>query len=121
MAGQERRIMPRFYFISRVDVSVAGSSDPIWGAVANISRSGVALYVRQPLQTRSKVTLRFRFQAEGGREVVEDLTAVIVWQRGETAGLEFEAPLLADSPTALQAPNLVAHIAKNEAAALWPL
>ena len=121
MAEQRQRAAPRFHLVARVDIMTAGSADPIWGAVANISRSGVALYVRQPLQIQSKVALRFRFQAEGGREVTEVLNAKIVWQRGETAGLEFEAPLLADSPTALQAQNLAAHIAKNEAAALWPL
>jgi hypothetical protein len=122
MAEQEkRRVAPRFHLIARVDITAAGSADPIWGAVANISRTGVALYVRQPLKSGSKVMLRFRFQAEGGREITEDLNAAIVWQRGETAGLEFEAPLLASSPTALKTPNLVAHIAKNEAAALEPI
>lgn len=122
MAEQEqRRVAPRFYFVSRVDVTVAGSAGPVWGAVANISRTGVALYIRQPLEPRSKVMLRFRFQADGGREITEDLNATIVWRRGETAGLEFEAPLLAGSPAAQKAPNLAAHIAKNEAAALWPL
>src|SRR5712692_4591324 len=121
MAKQGQRAAPRFHLVARVDVTAADSADPIWGAVANISRTGVALYVRQPLQPRSKVGLRFRFQAEGGREITEDLTATIVWQRGETAGLEFEAPLVASSPLALKAPNLAAHIARNEAAALEPL
>lgn len=121
MAEQRQRAAPRFHLVARVDIVTTAGAAPIWGAVANISRSGVALYVREPLLTQSKAILRFRFQADGGREVTEDLSAIIVWQRGETAGLEFEAPLLADSPTARQAPNLVAHIAKNEAAALWPL
>ena len=121
MAEQERRrVAPRFHLIARVDIATADSAEPIWGAVANISRTGVALYIRQPVNPGSKVMLRFRFQAEGGREITEDLNATIVWQRGETGGLEFEAPLVANSPTALKAPNLAAHIAKNEAAALEP-
>ncbi|TAL10773.1 MAG: PilZ domain-containing protein [Nitrospirae bacterium] len=121
MAEQRQRAAPRFHLIARVDIMMADRAEPIWGAVGNISRTGVALYVREPLKPSGKTTLRFRFQADGGREITEDLTATIVWQRGETAGLEFEAPLIADSATAVQAPNLAAHIAKNEAAALWPL
>ena len=115
MADQERRRMPRYYLVSRVDVLVAGSADPLWGAIANISRTGATLYIRQSLKPRSTVTLRFRFQAEGGREVAEDVTATLVWQRGETAGLEFEAPLLADSPAVQKVPNLAVHIARKDA------
>src|SRR5207245_6354339 len=99
MAEPERRVAPRFYLVSRVDVLVAGSADPMWGAVANISRTGITLYIRQTLKPQSKATLRFRFQAAGGREVIEDVNATLVWQRGETVGMEFEAPLLAGSPT----------------------
>ena len=115
MPELERRVAPRFYFVSRVDVTVAGSAGPVWGAVANISRTGVALYIRQPVKPHSKATLRFRFQAEGGREITEDVNATIVWQRGETTGLEFEAPLLAGSPAAQKATNLEAYLAKKEA------
>ncbi len=115
MAEPERRVAPRYYLVSRVDVTMAGSAEPVWGAIANISRTGVALYIRQPLQPRSKATLRFRFQAEGGRELTEDMNATIVWQRGESTGLEFEAPLLAGSPAAQKAPHLEDYIAKKEA------
>ena len=117
MSGSERRILQRFYFVSRADVRFAGGGDPIWGAVANLSRTGVALYIRQPLTLRSKATIRFRFQSEGGRELTEDVAATIVWQRGETAGMEFEAPLLAGSLAALKAPYLSAHLARKEATA----
>ncbi len=115
MAESERRRTPRFYLVSRVDVLIAGSADPLWGAIANISRAGTTLYIRQTLKPHSKATLRFRFQAEGGRELIEEVTATLVWQRGDAAGLEFEAPLLAGSPTAQKTPNLGNHIAKKEA------
>ena len=115
MAEQERRRMPRYYLVSRVDVLVAGTADPLWGAIANISRTGATLYIRQSLKPRSKATLRFRFQAEGGREITEDVNATLVWQRGETVGLEFEAPLLAGSPAAQKISLLADHIAKKEA------
>jgi len=114
MAEIERRRTPRFYLVSRVDVLVAGSGDPLWGAIANISRSGTTLYIRQSLKLQSKATLRFRFQGEGGRELIEEVTATLVWQRGDTAGLEFEAPLLAGSAAARKTPNLAQHIAKKE-------
>ncbi len=114
MAEQERRVMPRFYLVSRVDVTVPGSGDPLWGAIGNVSRTGIALYIRQPMKPRSKVDLRFRFQAESGREMTETVNATIVWQRGESTGLEFDAPLLAGSPAAQKAPLLTGHIAKKE-------
>ncbi len=110
MAEQERRLMPRYYLVSRVDVVVAGSADPLWGAIANISRTGTTLYIRQTLKPRCNATLRFRFQATGGREVTEDVNATLVWQRGETAGMDFEAPLLAGSPAAQKNPLLAKHL-----------
>ena len=115
MAAPERRILPRFYLVSRVDVIAAGGGDPAWGAVANISRTGVALYIRQELKPRSKATLRFRFQSKDRREITESVPATIVWQRGETAGLEYDAPMLVGSPAALKAPHLAAHLAEREA------
>ena len=114
MGEEERRRVPRYYLVSRVDVVVAGA-DPLWGAIANISRTGTTLYIRQTLKPRSKVTLRFRFQAAGGREVTEDVNATLVWQRGETVGMDFEAPLLAGSPAVQKSPLLANHIAEKEA------
>ncbi len=115
MAVSERRVLPRYYFVTLVDVSVPGFSDSLWGAVANISRTGIALYIRQQLKPGSAVTIRFRFQGEGGREVSETITAKLVWQRGETAGLEFEPPMLANSPASKKAPHLADYLSKKEA------
>ena len=115
MAESERRRTPRFYLVSRVDVLIAGSADPLWGAIANISRTGVTLYIRQTLKPQVKATLRFRFQAAGGREVIEDVNATLVWQRGETVGMDFEAPLLAGSPALQKSSLLATHIAEKEA------
>ena len=52
---EERRRTPRYYLVSRVDVVVVGSGDPLWGAIANISRTGTTLYIRQTLKPRIKV------------------------------------------------------------------
>src|SRR5207245_10114642 len=113
MAEPERRVAPRFYLVSRLDVLVAGSADPMWGAVANISRTGITLYIRQTLKPQSKATLRFRFQAAGGREVIEDVNATLVWQRGGTVGTEFDAPLLAGSRSEQKCPMLSTHHAER--------
>src|SRR5713226_8453992 len=115
MAEPERRVAPRFYLVSRLDVLVAGKADPMWGAVANISRTGITLYIRQTLKPQSKATLRFRFQAAGGREIIEDVNATLVRQRGETVGMDFEAPLLAGSPALQKSSLLATHIAEKEA------
>src|SRR2546425_12961350 len=115
MAEFERRRTPRFYLISRVDVVIAGSADPLWGAIANISRTGTTLYIRQSLKLHSKATLRFRFQGEGGRELTEEVTATIVWQRGDVAGGGVEAPPLAGAPRPRTNPQLAHHIPKKKA------
>src|SRR3989441_13360990 len=109
MAEFERRRTPRFYLISRVDVVVAGSADPLWGAIANISRTGTTLYIRQSLKLHSKATLRFRFQGEGGRELTEEVTATLVWQRGDVAGGGIEGPPAAGARAARQRPELGNH------------
>src|SRR3989475_12159979 len=109
MAEIERRRTPRFYLVSRVDVLVAGSADPLWGAIANISRTGATLYIRQSLKLHSKATLRFRFQGEGGRELTEEVTATLVWQRGDAAGVEFRFPLPAGAPAAPKTPQPAKH------------
>src|SRR2546425_2409466 len=114
MAEFERRRTPRFYLISRVDVVVAGSADPLWGAIANISRTGTTLYIRQSLKLHSKATLRFRFQGEGGRELTEEVTATLVWQRGDAAGVGFQGPPPARSRRPAEAPDLANHIVKKE-------
>jgi hypothetical protein len=114
--GEERRVMPRYFLVSRVDVLVVGSADPLWGAVANISRTGITLYIRQTLKPRSKATLRFRYQGAGGREVTEDVNVTLVWQRGDAVGMEFETPLLAGSPAAQKCTLLAKYLAEKESA-----
>ena len=120
MAGN-KRIAARFHLLACVDVLTADNPEPVWGGVGNVCRTGLALYVRQPLKPGGTATLRFRFQAEGGGEIIEELVAKIVWQRGETAGLEFEDALQPGSPAAQKAPQLADYLAKKEAPAMWPM
>jgi len=42
------------------------------------------------------------------------VNSTLVWQRGETAGMEFEAPLLAGTPATQKTPLLAHHIAQKE-------
>jgi hypothetical protein len=118
MAGMDLRRMARYYLVSRADILLPSSSDPLWGAVANISRTGVALYIRQHLTPKTKVTLKLHFRAEDGREITETVPAMVIWQRGEEAGLAFEQPILANSPTAQATPYLADFFAKKEAGSL---
>ncbi len=114
MDDRERRQMARYYLVSRADILVRGSFDPIWGGVANVSRTGVTLYIQQPLKLKTKVTLTFRFCREDGWEMTEKATAAVVWQDREVAGLEFEHPILANSPPAPTTPH------PRAATAPWP-
>src|SRR6266545_8237581 len=94
----ERRRMPRYHLLTRVDILLAGSGDTYWGSMCNLSRSGVAVTMRQHLKTNQRATVRFHLQSPDGREVIEELAAKAVWQCGDNAGLEFDPPLTAGSP-----------------------
>jgi PilZ domain-containing protein len=111
----ERRRLPRYYLLTRIDILLAGSGEAYWGSMRNLSRSGVAVTIRQHLQTQQKVTVRFHHQSLDGREVVEDLTAKEIWQCGDNAGLAFDPPLTTGSPALQKARYLVAHLVEKEA------
>jgi hypothetical protein len=115
MDDRERRQMARYYLVSRVDVLVRDSFDPIWGGVANISRTGVTLYIRQPLKLKTKITLSFHFRKEDGWQTTETATAAVIWQSGEAVGFKFEHPILANSLAAKKTPYLADYIAEREA------
>ena len=114
MVGERRR-MPRYHLLTRVDILVAGSGDAYWGSMRNVSRSGVAVTVRQHLKRHQRVTVRFHLQSPDGREVIEDLAAQEIWQRGDDAGLEFDPPLTFGSPALQKTRCLVSHLVEMEA------
>ena len=106
----ERRRMPRYHLLTRVDILVAGRGDAYWGSMRNVSRSGVAVTMRQHLKRHQRVTVRFHLLSPDKREIVEELAAKAIWQCGESAGLEFDPPLTAGSPALQKARYLVAHL-----------
>jgi len=117
MAGamvDERRSTPRFHLLTRVDILGAGTGDAYWGGLNNVSRTGVALTLGQPLKPGQKVTASFRFRCDNGKELIEILAARVVWQTGNNTGLEFVAPLTTASPTLQKAPYLAAHLTRKE-------
>jgi hypothetical protein len=83
--------------------------------MSNLSWTGVALCARQILKAGQRVTLRFRFQGEEGREVTESLAAKVIWRNGDNTGLEFEPPLATGSPALKQAAYLIAHLMMKDA------
>ena len=114
MMVRERRKARRYHLLTRVDILVAGDSNVYWGSMSNLSWTGVALCARQFLKPGQRVTLRFRFQDEEGREATESLTAKVIWRNGDNTGLEFEPPLATGSPALQQASFLVAHLMMKE-------
>ncbi|SRR5713226_7177672 len=111
----ERRRTPRYHLLTRVDIMLASNGDTYWGSMCNLSRSGVAVAMRQRLKIDQRVTVRFHLLSPDKREIVEELAAKAIWQCGESAGLEFDPPLTAGSPALQKARYLVAHLVEKEA------
>ena len=111
----DRRNTPRFELLTRVDILAAGSSDAYWGGLNNVSRTGVALTLGQPLKPGQKVVVSFRFRCDDGRELTETLAAHVIWQTGNNTGLKFVMPLATVSPALQKAPYLAAHLTRKEA------
>ena len=114
MVGK-RRGHTRFHILTRVDITVADSGETYWGSVRNLSRTGVAIYIRQHLKMNQKVAVRFRFLNAEGQEAAEELTAKVIWQCGDNAGLEFDPSLTAGSTALQQARCLLTHLVEKEA------
>src|SRR2546428_1020176 len=85
----ERRRMPRYHLLTRVDILVAGSGDAYWGSMRNLSRSGVAVPGRQALRPHQRVTVRFHPQSLDGGGGVGDLSAAVFWEVGRNTRLGF--------------------------------
>ena len=115
MTVGERRRTRRYHLLTRVDILVAGDTNAYWGSMSNLSWTGVALCARQFLKAEERVTIRFRFHGEDGREVAESLAAKVIWRNGDNVGLEFEPPLTTGSPALKRAAHLVTHLMLKEA------
>jgi len=111
--GKERRVLPRYHLSKHVDIVVADGDVTYWGSLNNLSRTGVAVAIRQDLKRNQKITVRFRMESDDGRVVIEDLTATVVWKDGAHAGLEFTKPLMEGSAALKKAPYLAAHLDKK--------
>ena len=111
--GKERRVLPRYRLIKHVDIVVADGDVTYWGSLSNLSRTGVAVAIRQDFKRNQKVTVRFRMESDDGKVVIEDLTATVVWKDGAHAGLEFAKPLIEGSSALKKVPYLAAHLDKK--------
>jgi hypothetical protein len=112
--GTERRVLPRYHLLKRVDIVVADGDVTYWGRMKNLSRTGVAVAIRQDLKRNQKVTVRFRMESDDERVVIEDLTATVIWKDSEHAGLEFTKPLIEGSSALKKAPYLATHLDKKK-------
>ena len=114
IVGEPRRA-PRYHLLTRVDILPAGSSDVYWGSMCNLSRSAVAVAMRQRVKTHQRVMVRFHLQSPDGREIIEEVAAKEIWQCGDNTGLEFDPPLTAGSSALQNARYLAAHLVEKEA------
>lgn len=112
--GTERRVLPRYHLLKQVDIVVADGDVTYWGRMKNLSRTGVAVAIRQDLKRNQKVTVRFRMESDDERVVIENLTATVIWKDSEHAGLEFTKPLIEGSSALKKAPYLATHLDKKK-------
>ena len=112
--GEQRR-MPRYQLGTHVDVTVRNGKDSYWGALINLSRTGVAINYWQYPKRDAKVTLRFRLQSSDRRLVTEELTARTAWISEDAVGLHFDPVLVVGSPALQKAPCLVGRLVEKEA------
>jgi hypothetical protein len=110
----ERQAKLWYELLPRVDIVMVGSDDNYWGSVKNLSRSGVSLTLGQHLKTIQRVTIRFRFKGTDQQEIIEDLTAKVIWKTGDNARLEFDPPLTPGSPALQKASYLAAYLVDQE-------
>jgi hypothetical protein len=108
----ERRRAPRYTL--QVRAGVTGGGKTHWGSVSSVSRTGVAMSLKQSLRPNQRVTILFNLRSADGREVTESLSAKLVWQLGGKAGFEIEPPLKGRSQTVLKAPYLNAYLIEKE-------
>lgn len=113
--ARERRVLPRYQLAKHVDIVVADGDVTYWGSLHDLSRTGIAIALRQDLKRNQHVTVRFRMESADGIVVLEELDATVIWKSKEHAGLEFAKPLISGSSSLKKAPHLAAHLDKSKA------
>ena len=110
--SSERRRASRHTLQARAGVTGGGKT--LWGTVGNVSRTGVALSLKQQLRPNQSVTILFNLRSADGREVTESLSAKVTWQLGGKAGFVLEPPLKGRSQAMMKAPYLNAYLVEKE-------
>ena len=111
--GAERRVLARYHLAKHVDIVVAKGNETYWGSLKDLSRTGIAIALRQDLEASQDVTVRFRLESDDGKVVIEELPATVIWKSRKDAGLEFTKPLIAGSSALKKAPFLASHLDKK--------
>ncbi len=110
--SSERRRGRRFTL--QVRAGVTGGGKTHWGSLSNMSRTGVAMSLKQQLRPNQSVTILFNLCSADGREVTESLAAKLIWQLGGKAGFELEPPVKGRSAAVMKAPYLHAYLIEKE-------
>ena len=108
--GSERRVLTRYHLPKHVDIVVAKGDEMYWGSLKDLSRTGIAITLKQDLNASQDVTVRFRMESDDGKVVIEELPATVIWKSRNDAGLEFAKPLIAGSSALKKAPCLASHL-----------
>jgi len=112
-AGSERRVLARYHLAKHVDIVVAKGEETYWGSLKDLSRTGIAIALKQELAASQDVTVRFRMESDDGKVVIEELSATVIWRSRLDAGLEFAKPLIAGSSALKKAPCLASCLDKK--------
>jgi len=90
--------------ISGIELNPVGKKRKYKGYVANISRSGMAIYITTPLKVKSSVELKLMFVDDEGVKWSEAVVGKVKWTRKKfvaAAGIEFEGLTKKTQPTLL--------------------
>jgi len=92
---------PQYRLLSRVDISLPRRGGVSWGSLLKVSQTRIVLFSKEDYKPNTRVSLQFRFQTDDGKEAKETADAIVTWQCGNNAGLDFDPPFASDRPTSL--------------------
>ncbi len=89
----DHRKTHRPILITSLDITLPDGGETMDGFSLDVNSRGMRIYIDQFLSPGKQITLKMTFQATGGEEIDETLTAMVKWCKPESgmyaAGIEF--------------------------------
>ncbi|MCI0527164.1 MAG: PilZ domain-containing protein [Nitrospira sp.] len=89
----DHRKSHRPILIASLEITLPDGGEKMDGFCLDLSSRGMRIYIPKPLSPEKCITLKMTFQATGGEEVNETLTAMVKWCKPESgmyaSGIEF--------------------------------